>query len=87
MNATDTKIIADADRMSESTLVSLGDWQLAYLRVAMLNSVEDAVNDSLEDKDFISRNLTTNRIPGGSEVRGIRGIRGIRGGRDLTETE
>lgn len=74
MNATDDKILADADRMSESTLVSLGDWQLAYLRMAMLNSVEDAVNDSLEDSNFKGRGLTTQRIPRGSDARGTRGF-------------
>ncbi len=70
MNATETKLLADADRMSESTLVSLGDWQLAYLRMAMLNSVEDVVNDSLADSDFVSRDLTTDRIPRGCDVEG-----------------
>ena len=71
MNATETKMLAEADRMSESTLVSLGDWQLAYLRMAMLNSVEDAVNGSLEDSDFISRDRATNRVPRGSDARGL----------------
>ncbi len=72
MTATDSKLLTRADRMSESSLVSLRDWELAYLRMAMLNSVEEAVNDSLQDSQFISQDLATNRIPRGSEVRGVR---------------
>jgi len=78
MNATETKLLAKADKMSESMLVSLGDWELAHLRMAMLNGVEDAVNDSLQDSDFISRGQTESRIPRGGDTGSARG---------LTETE
>ncbi len=49
MNAMETNLLVQADGMSESSLVSLGDWELAYLRLAMVNRVEDAVNESLQD--------------------------------------
>jgi len=47
MNATESNLLVKADRMTESSLVRLRDWELAYLRQAMVNRVEDALNESL----------------------------------------
>jgi hypothetical protein len=58
MNAMETNLLVKADRMSESSLVSLGDWELAYLRLAMLKRVEDAVNESVLDTSEISSSCT-----------------------------
>lgn len=74
MTTTESKLLNRADRMSESSLVSLRDWELAYLRMAMLNSVEETVNESLRDETFISRDLMTGRIPRGGDVRGTRDL-------------
>lgn len=49
MNATETNLLIRADRMSESTLVNLQDWELAHLRVAMLHRVEETLNESFHD--------------------------------------
>ncbi len=48
MNATESNLLVRSDEMSESTLVNLQDWELAYLRVAMLHQVEETLNESVE---------------------------------------
>ena len=49
MNVKESNLLARADRMSESTLVNLKDWELAYLRVAMLRRVEETLSESFGD--------------------------------------
>ncbi len=51
MNAMETNLLIRADRMSESTLVGLRDWELAHLRVAMLHQLEETLEASLADPD------------------------------------
>lgn len=47
MNASERNLLDESDRMTESMLVRLEDWQLAYLRVAMLHEVEETLNAAL----------------------------------------
>ena len=47
MNAMESNLLVQADRMGESSLVDLRDWELAYLRVAMLRQVEETLVQSL----------------------------------------
>ena len=47
MNASENNLLAEADQMSESMLVRLEDWELAYLRAVMLRQVEQTLNESL----------------------------------------
>ncbi len=48
MNATESNLLVQADHMSESMLVGLADWELAYLRAAMLHQVEETLNESMD---------------------------------------
>lgn len=47
MNASERNLLDESDRMTESMLVRLEDWQLAYLRAAMLHEVEETLNAAL----------------------------------------
>jgi hypothetical protein len=51
MKMIESNLLVDADRMSESTLVGLPDWELAYLRVAMLRKLEETLEQSIDLKD------------------------------------
>ena len=58
MNASERNLLDESDRMTESMLVRLEDWQLAYLRVAMLHEVEETLNAALPREDDHSSTLT-----------------------------
>ena len=47
MNASERNLLDESDRMTESMLVRLEDWELAYLRAAMLHEVEETLNASI----------------------------------------
>lgn len=47
MNTSERNLLDESDQMTESMLVRLEDWQLAYLRVAMLHEVEETLNAAL----------------------------------------
>ncbi|MEZ6193081.1 MAG: hypothetical protein R3C45_17550 [Phycisphaerales bacterium] len=51
MNASERNLLDESDRMTESMLVRLEDWQLAYLRAAMLHEVEETLNADRRDED------------------------------------
>ncbi len=53
MNAIESNLLIQADRMSESMLVGMQDWELAYLRVAMLHKVEETLEQSLIGSDAV----------------------------------
>jgi hypothetical protein len=50
MTATENNLLAECDQMSESMLVRLEDWELAHLRAAMLNQVEQTLNEAITSK-------------------------------------
>jgi len=47
MNSKQAKLLIRSDEMSESTLVRLEDWEIAYLRLAMVNQVQETLNESM----------------------------------------
>jgi hypothetical protein len=49
MNATESNLLIQTDQMSESKLVRLQDWELAYLRTAMLHQLEETLEESISD--------------------------------------
>lgn len=51
MNASERNLLDESDRMTESMLVRLEDWELAHLRVAMLHEVEETLNAALPCED------------------------------------
>lgn len=55
MNTSERNLLDESDRMSESMLVRLDDWQLAYLRAAMLHKVEETLNATLYPTDHENR--------------------------------
>ncbi len=72
MNASESKLLAEADRMSESMLVRLEDWELAYLKAAMLHQLEETLSESLQ-QDQQGPTLSPDReavIQGCTPVRG-----------------
>ena len=50
MDATATRILDQSDSMSVSSLVRLSDWELAYLRVAMIKKLQEQIDTALEPK-------------------------------------
>ena len=49
MNATKSNLLTRADKMGETTRVTLSDWELAYQRLAMMDQVEEALEASLAE--------------------------------------
>ncbi len=47
MNTSERNLLTESDRMTESMLVRLEDWELAHLRVAMLHELEEALSTAL----------------------------------------
>ena len=56
MNASERELLVETDRLRESQLVRLEDWELAHLRAAMLHQVEETVNESVPQRHpFVRR--------------------------------
>jgi len=51
MNNTDQNLLLETDHMTESNLVSLDDWKLANLRLAMLKQVEETLSAAMRLTD------------------------------------
>ena len=66
MNASERNFLAEADQMTESTLIRLEDWELAHLRVAMLRRVEQTLNETLLDSRDAPGHLSPMELVRGS---------------------
>lgn len=51
MNTAHTQWLSETDRMTESALIRMTDWERAYLRLAMNRQVEETLNEALLSRD------------------------------------
>ncbi|GAB4108567.1 MAG: hypothetical protein Kow00105_15920 [Phycisphaeraceae bacterium] len=60
MNTAHTQWLSETDRMTESALIRMTDWERAYLRLAMKRQVEETLNEALLSRDVAHHEV---RVP------------------------